>query len=376
MTPHPGGGGRGVVMDQYTSDIMLNTTNNNPSLSSGIKKERIVSMNKQQHHQQQPPSTPIYPIYSGHTGFPVVSSNAVSSHFQLSLTSSPSTGVSCFTTNNNSILVKPDYQHNYSGNCNQSSILPCAEISLPFQHNLLDNNNNNNNSGVSLAQLLAIGGGSSGVGSIVQPSCSNIPCDFMPAASSSSSCILSNVNQSNHFPTPAIATPSIARAGAALAADGSTNTSNLYANQLNTIGRNNNNNNNNAIGVGVGKHHQTLSQQQQQDISPPRLLALPNSNNNYYMPHISSTLVEAAVYQHLPNLQKDSLYTNHNSNNNYFYNPYHDDDDGDDNHSSVGGVGTSGIQPASLVVDWSRNDLVSGKVGGHFTPIPYHPMPT
>ncbi|CAH8865019.1 unnamed protein product [Trichobilharzia szidati] len=372
MTPHPG-----VVMDQYTSDILLNSTNN-PSILSGIKMEGIV------------PSTPIYPIYSEHTGFPVVSSinnnnnnisNAISSHFQLSSASStlsPSTGVSCCTTNN-SILVKPEYQHNYSGNCNQSSI-------LPFQHSLLDNNNNN--SGVPLTQLLPIGGG--GVGSIVQPSFSNIPCDFMSAASSSSSsgCIPSNLNQSNHFTTPAVvATPSIAGA----AASGSTNASNLYANQLNIVGRHN------PVGVSVGKHHQTLShqqqqqlQQQQQDISPPpRLLALPNSNN--YMPHFSSSLVEAAVYQHQhqqhPNLQKDSLYTNHNLGNNYFYNPYKDDDYDDDNdnnnhlslvvnHPAVGGGVGGGIQPASLVVDWTRNDMVSGTVGGHFTPIPYHPMPT
>ncbi|XP_018653376.1 hypothetical protein Smp_131310 [Schistosoma mansoni] len=265
------------------------------------------------HHINQQSSTPVYPVYSGNFSFPLV---VTSTRDVLSSNLQLSTSTGCTASQiNNSLLVKPDY-FNYSGNCNlnQSSILPCTERNV-HSCNVVDNTS-------SLTQL----SGSYCSGIQQQPTFQNTSSDFL-------SNISSNIG-SNQF----IMVNTASTTANTIVDDITVTSTHIpYPGMLSNTCRNNRNSD---INSSIGR----LSQH---DILPPDT-TLP-----------FSTIVD--TYH-----PKNAVYNSNNDN--YYY--YHCSD----NQNNLSLLDSPVVMQSSSLVGWTPNDLVNRT--GHFTQVPYHPMPT
>ncbi|CAH8631496.1 unnamed protein product [Schistosoma rodhaini] len=266
------------------------------------------------HHINQQSSTPVYPVYSGNFSFPLV---VTSTRDVLSSNLQLSTSTGCTASQiNNSLLVKPDY-FNYSGdfNLNQSSILPRTERNV-HSCNIVDNTS-------SLTQLS--GSYCSGIQQ-QQPTFQNTSSDFL-------SNISSNIG-SNQF----IMVNTVTTTTNTIVDDITVTSTHIpYPGMLSSTCRNNRNND---INSSIGR----LSQH---DILPPDT-TLP-----------FSTIVD--TYH-----PKDALYNSNNDN--YYY--YHCSD----NQNNLSLLDSPVVMQSSSLVGWTPTDLVNRT--GHFTQVPYHPMPT
>lgn len=265
-------------------------------------------------HINQLSSTPVYPVYSGNFSFPLV---VTSTRDVLSSNLQLSTSTGCTASQiNNSLLVKPDY-FNYSGNCNlnQPSILPCTERNVQ-SCNIVDNTS-------SLTQL----SGSYCSGIEQQPTFQNTSSDFL-------SNISSNISSNQFIMVNTTTTTAINSIVDDITV---TSTHIPYPGILSSNCRNNRNSD---INSSIGR----LSQH---DILPPDT-TLP-----------FSTIVD--TYH-----PKDALYNANN--NNYYY--YHCSD----SQNNLSLLDSPVVMQSPSLVGWTPTDLVNRT--GHFTQIPYHPMPT
>ncbi|CAH8596856.1 unnamed protein product [Schistosoma intercalatum] len=259
-------------------------------------------------------STPVYPVYSGNFPFPLV---VTSTRDVLSSNLQLSTSTGCTASQiNNSLLVKPDY-FNYSGNCNlnQPSILPCTERNVQ-SCNIVDNTS-------SLTQL----SGSYCSGIEQQPTFQNTSSNFL-------SNISSNISSNQFIMVNTTTTTAINSIVDDITV---TSTHIPYPGILSSNCRNNRNSD---INSSIGR----LSQH---DILPPDI-TLP-----------FSTIVD--TYH-----PKDALY-NANNNNNYYYHC-------SDSQNNLSLLDSPVVMQSPSLVGWTPTDLVNRT--GHFTQIPYHPMPT